>query len=92
MVLYFENISVGSKHNTIISRHIVSFMHHNFNYILRKTMKRSNFDVINAAPRDVLLFTKRISVNTSPFVKRLLFFLNCCFAIISDEEIMVFKN
>lgn len=37
-------------------------------------MKRSNFDVINGAPHDVPLFTKRISENTSPFVNTLLFF------------------
>lgn len=51
-------------------------MHQDFNYSLRKTMKRSNFDVINGAHHDVLLFTKRSSVNTSPFVKRLLCFFN----------------
>lgn len=38
-------------------------------------MKRSNFDVINGAPHDVLLFTKTSSENTNPFVKRLLCFL-----------------
>lgn len=37
-------------------------------------MKRSNFDVINGAPHDVLLFTKRSSENTNLFVKRLLCF------------------
>lgn len=79
--IFWKHISGVLKITRSFQRYVVSFMCRDFNYSRRKTMKRSNFDVINGAPHDVLLFTKRSSENTNLFVKRLLcffvfFFLN----------------
>lgn len=69
--IFWKHITGALKITRSFQRYVVR----DFNYSLRKTMKRSNFDVINGAPHDVLLFTKTSSENTNPFVKRLLCFL-----------------
>lgn len=72
--IFWKHISEVLKITQSFQRYVVSFRRQDFNYNLRKTMKRSNFDVINGAPHDVLLSTERSSENTSPFLKRLLCF------------------